>query len=584
MSLPPGTRLGRYQIRSRLGAGGMGEVYIAEDTLLRRPAAVKVLTGDFTHSEERLHRFEREAYAASSLNHPNIVTIYEIGSEGDLHYIATEYVEGESLREHIRFTRMELREILDFAIQIASALAVAHQAGIIHRDIKPENIMLRQDGYVKILDFGLAKLADDAEFEITDTEAPTQVLLKTEPGRVMGTINYMSPEQARGLEVDSRTDIFSLGVILYEMVAGTRPFAGDTKSDVLAAVLMLEPPPLAKYFPEVPAELNRITSKALRKNPEERYQTAKEMLIDLRSLKQELDFEAKTGQPILRVPGDLKPAVATAADVGGSVSTARQTEAIPTISELFINEVKRHPRRMTLTFSVVALLIAAGGWGLYRLIWLPDGSGLLLAARDLETRLSQIWVFTYPEGKLSRMTNDLSSYYGLSMTADAKTLASVQGDRQSNIWVVPEGNSDLAQRITFEAGKDEGLSGLSWTPDGRIVYSSRATGTADLWIVNEDGSNNHQLTFDARANFFPSVSPDGRYIVFVSDRTGNSEIWRMNLDGTGARQLTTTLGTAGKPRCSPDSKWIVYELTTDQKTTLWKVGIDGATPVQSLRT
>src|SRR5437899_420985 len=236
MTLAAKTRLGRYEIRSQIGVGGMGEVYLAEDTVLRRSVAIKVLTADYTQSEERLHRFEREAYTASSLNHPNIVTIYEIASEGDLHFIATEFVDGQSLRQYLRVSQMDLREVLDVAIQVVSALTAAHEAGIVHRDIKPENIMRRRDGYLKVLDFGLAKLTDEAATTETDTEAPTQVMLKTEPGRVMGTINYMSPEQARGRDVDARTDIFSLGVVLHEMVSGRLPLSGYTTSDVLADV------------------------------------------------------------------------------------------------------------------------------------------------------------------------------------------------------------------------------------------------------------------------------------------------------------------------------------------------------------
>src|SRR2546427_3647898 len=214
MPIPPGTTLGRYQIRFPIGKGGMGEVYLAYDTQLRRQVAVKLLPAEFTQNKLRLSRFEREAYAASSLNHPNILTIYEIGQQEGHHFIATEYIEGESLRQHMARSRMELREVLDVASQVAYALSAAHQAGIVHRDIKPENIMLRQDGFVKVLDFGLAKLADDTVAgppELTDTEAATRTkVVNTEPGMVMGTASYMSPEQARGLEVDARTDIWSL--------------------------------------------------------------------------------------------------------------------------------------------------------------------------------------------------------------------------------------------------------------------------------------------------------------------------------------------------------------------------------------
>ena len=208
MTLATGAQLGRYEIRSKIGAGGMGEVYLAEDTQLKRLVAVKILPSEFTHDENRLRRFEQEAYAASALNHPNIITIHEIGKTDLLHYLVTEYVDGESLRQHLRGASVKLREVLDVSAQIASALSAAHAAGIVHRDIKPENIMLRRDGICKVLDFGLAKLTA-AQPTGVDTEAATKTLFKTDPGIVVGTASYMSPEQARGLELDARTDIFS---------------------------------------------------------------------------------------------------------------------------------------------------------------------------------------------------------------------------------------------------------------------------------------------------------------------------------------------------------------------------------------
>lgn len=247
----------------------MGEVYLAQDTRLGRQVAIKLLSSDYTHDKEQLLRFEREAYAASSLNHPNILTIHEVGSEAGQHFIATEFVEGENLRKHTARAPLEMREALDIAAQVAFALAAAHAAGIIHRDIKPENIMVRPDGFVKILDFGLAKLMDDAPAERAesgDPEVPTKAMLNTVPGMVMGTVQYMSPEQARGQAVDARTDIWSLGVVLYEMLTGRAPFEEKTVSDAIAAILKTEPLPLKHFLPYAPRELEHIVSKALRKD------------------------------------------------------------------------------------------------------------------------------------------------------------------------------------------------------------------------------------------------------------------------------------------------------------------------------
>lgn len=288
MALDAGTQLGRYTIRSILGAGGMGEVYLAQDTQLKRLVALKLLSADVTQNAEQLRRFLQEAHAASVLNHPNILTVYEIGQADGLHFISTEYVEGETLRQHIIDAKPELTATLDIAVEIASALAAAHKAGVVHRDIKPENIMIRRDGYVKVLDFGLAKLIENQKSKF-DHAAETLQAVKTEPGVVMGTVAYMSPEQARGLEVDARTDVWSLGVVLYEMITGAIPFDGLTASDVMAAILRTEPPPLKRFAPKAPAELQRIIRKSLFKERSERYQTIKDMLLDLKSLRRDIE-------------------------------------------------------------------------------------------------------------------------------------------------------------------------------------------------------------------------------------------------------------------------------------------------------
>ena len=288
-----GQLVGHFRIAEVLATGGMGDVYLAVDTRLGRKVALKLLPEQFTLNVDRVKRFGQEARAASALNHPNIVTIYEIGQIDSLHFIATEYVEGKTLREHITNTGLTIGDVLDLTVQITSALQAAHEAGIVHRDIKPENIMLRRDGVVKVLDFGLAKLTTDVG--VVDGQGLAQSNVQTNPGVVMGTVAYMSPEQARGVEVDARSDIWSVGVVLYEMVAGRAPFVGETSSHVIVSILESEPQPLS-LGAEVPAELDRIMSKTLRKNRADRYQLVSDLAGDLKTLKERLKVEAMLNQ------------------------------------------------------------------------------------------------------------------------------------------------------------------------------------------------------------------------------------------------------------------------------------------------
>ncbi|MCI0488826.1 MAG: AAA-like domain-containing protein [Blastocatellia bacterium] len=291
--LVEGKMIGPYGIIKSIGAGGMGEVFLARDSRLGRRVALKILPLQLTRGEGRLQRFVQEARAASALNHPNIITIYEIGEVDGLHFIATEFIRGQTLRQLIESAQMKMNESLDVTIQVASALVVAHEAGIIHRDIKPENIMVRPDGYVKVLDFGLAKLTEP-QMPQAHSRSSNVPGVETEPGMIMGTINYMSPEQARGLKADARTDIFSFGVVLYEMLTGAKPFSGQTPSDVIVSILEREPAPLSQYFPDIRPELERIVFKALRKKREERYPKAIDLLNDLKSLKLDLEIEARS--------------------------------------------------------------------------------------------------------------------------------------------------------------------------------------------------------------------------------------------------------------------------------------------------
>src|SRR5437667_747449 len=285
-----GQTFGHYKISKRIGTGGMGEVYLATDITAGRKAALKLLPVRFTGDAERLKRFQREAHAVVGLNHPNILTVYEIGEDHSTHYIASELIEGETLRQRLMRGRMELSEAVDLAIQAASALAAAHQAGIVHRDINPGNIMLRPDGYVKVVDFGIAKLAEP-EVPVTFPADEALFLVATNLGSILGTVPYMSPEQARGAPVDKGTDIWSLGVVLYETITGHAPFAGDTARETMTSILEMEPPPLTSYITHTPAELQQIISKTLRKKREERYQSAHELLEALQSRRRSMEFK-----------------------------------------------------------------------------------------------------------------------------------------------------------------------------------------------------------------------------------------------------------------------------------------------------
>src|SRR6266540_5775646 len=300
-----GRTIGHYKISKRIGTGGMGEVYLASDMTAGRKAALKFLPTRFTGDAERLKRFQQEAHAVVALNHPNILTVYEIGEDHSTHYIASELIEGETLHQRLMRGRIEVGEAVDVAIQVASALAAAHETGIVHRDIKPENIMLRRDGYVKVLDFGIAKLAESAFAEppsqcfgvpgATADVAESMTLAETNFGSILGTARYMSPEQACPAVggIDQGTDIWNLGVVLYEMVTGHAPFTGDTPGEAMSSILEMDPPPLTKFLAHTPAELQQIISKTLRKNREERYHSAHELLEALKDLRHKLEFGAE---------------------------------------------------------------------------------------------------------------------------------------------------------------------------------------------------------------------------------------------------------------------------------------------------
>src|SRR4030095_13776439 len=358
--LSPSSNLSHYRIVSKIGEGGMGEVYRAQDTELDRTVAIKILPESLASDQHRLQRFIQEAKAASGLNHPHILTIHEIGTVGNIRFIATEFIDGETLRQHLH-APLKLNEVLEIAIQTASALAAAHAAGIIHRDIKPENIMVRRDGYIKVLDFGLAKLTEP-QGSTTDTEAPTKAMVNTGAGTVMGTANYMSPEQAKGVHVDARSDIWSLGAVLYEMVSGRVPFPGETPTETISLILQKDAPPLTRFAPHVPGELERIVNKALTKDREERYQTMRDLLIDLRTLKRKIEVDAeidRTVSPELRAASVTISGQSAMRTASGALPVTAQASTAPAVSsaEYLVSGVKQH--KIVVGLAVIVLVIGA---------------------------------------------------------------------------------------------------------------------------------------------------------------------------------------------------------------------------------
>ena len=488
-ALVVGQVVGHYQILAPLGKGGMGEVYLAKDTTLDRKVALKLLLAEFTGHKDRLRRFILEAKAASSLNHPNIITIHEIGQVEQAHFIATEFIDGETLRQHLAKARMKLPEILEVAIQSAGALQAAHAAGIVHRDIKPENIMLRPDGYVKVLDFGLAKLTEQSHQSTSaDSQVDTMVKADTKPGTVMGTVNYMSPEQARGQALDQRTDVFSLGVVLYEMVAGRMPFAAATSLDTLVAILEKEPVALDQFAPEVPAECQRIISKALRKDPEERYQTVKDLLIDLKTLKEELLFEQKLSRS--RPPrADIELPVAPAAN---EVAATNQAVASVTDADEIVPATPTR-RNVSLSVALIVVFIAVLGIGGLAL-WRRRASTATTSnvAAKIERTLSYwITVQKYRDGKPYekpfRLRDDIN------FEKDYRLRLNINSPQKGRLYLLNEGPAEADQTPTFNVmfpttSTNNGSALLTQNQQIQIPEQSwfnfdEQKGTEKIWLV-----------------------------------------------------------------------------------------------------
>ncbi|MEP6915902.1 MAG: protein kinase, partial [Acidobacteriota bacterium] len=707
MTIP--ARLNHYTILGELGKGGMGEVYLAEDTRLHRRIAIKVLSPAMASDPERRQRFEREAQAIAALNHPNIVTIYSVEEADGLPFLTMELVEGRPLSEWIPAGGLPLDMLLRVGVSVSDAIAAAHQRGITHRDLKPANVLITPEGRAKVLDFGLAKLRE-AELDADGlTRMPSGDL--TGEGRIIGTVAYMSPEQAEGKTVDPRSDIFSLGVMLHEMSTGERPFKGDTNVSVLSSILKDAPVSITDINPRLPAGLGRIVRRSLAKDPSRRYQTATDLRNELEELKQELDSGITVSMPSsspvpatrsrgrtmalggavaiavvlaavfaarqLRTPRQAGAAalfdagrftrltntgnafMAAVSPDGRYVTHVKNTGAMPalwmrqsaTMSDVqivppaqvrydgvnyspdgdyvyyvtyaptggvgtlfrvtalggqpqrILEDIDSHisfsPDRRQMTFirgvptdgRNYVMIANADGTAARRLAtvdppdqlqlsspawspdgatiiqsglslregphaaifaidvksgtasrvggrwnytgdmeWMPDGRAFLIAATEVGTAATQVWQVAFPSGERHRVTNDLNNYVGVSLSADARTIVTVQTENLSNLWVTPAADPAHPAQITLGRGRGDGLSGLAWAPAGRIVYGSVASGRPEIWIMHADGSDARQLTNDTAPSVQPAVSPDGKYIVFQRFTPKGICLWRMSLE------------------------------------------------------
>ena len=597
MPIAPGTRLDRYQIISLLGVGGMGEVHLALDTRLGRKVALKLLPAEFARDTERLRRFEQEAQAASALNHPNIITIYEIGrvqsEAGESPFIAAEYVEGSTLRKRLALRRLTLDEAIDVATQAASALVAAHSAGIIHRDIKPENLMLRPDGYVKVLDFGLAKLTEqglglsaegESLTEALDRETTTdaretrpdsgrydmfattrlETRANTAPGLVLGTAHYMSPEQARGIEVDARTDIFSLGVVLYEMVTTHAPFDGPTTSDVIASLLTTEPLPLAHYFPEVPDLLEWITAKALTKDRDERYQTAREMLNDLKRFHQRLEVATELARAQNSGGAARQSFFSRHSPAPGSATEnlSPDTGALPAVRQTsrlrrLLGGIRGSRSALVASLLLLAAIVGAVAFGIRQLNqpaqpWPAAGIQAMKVTRFTTTGTARRAAVS-PDGKYVVYVSDGGGKQSLLVrqVASASQVEIVPAaevfyrgmtfslDGNFIYYLVQEGNNPI--QVLYQVPVLGGVprrvlinidSPVTFSPDGRqfaFVRRYRAQGEDALVLANADGTGERKLFSRHGADFFsvsgPSWSPDGQMIACAAgSNTGTRHV------------------------------------------------------------
>jgi Tol biopolymer transport system component len=615
MSLSPGTHLDRYEIISALGSGAMGEVYLAQDRRLKRQVALKLLPAQFTRDEDRVRRFEQEAQAASALNHPNIITIHEIGQAGSSHFIATEFIAGQTLRHKLAQGKLGLPGASDVALQVASALVAAHAAGIVHRDIKPENVMVRPDGLVKVLDFGLAKLTEK-QSTTADSEAPTTIAsTETDPGTVMGTAQYMSPEQARGQTVDARTDIFSLGLVLYEMITGRRPFEGPTPTDVIVSILTKDPTPASLYAPEVPAELDRIISKALEKDREERYQVVKELLLDVKRLKRRLQFEAELARsagPGEQIASNGPTAIATANPQPAQTTDRERVRPIASMAYL-VGATKRHKLRAVLILAGVlapaaSLMLWTSPFGQHRAppltatariipfttfsgaadqpAFSPDGNQVAFTWDGGSGENLDLYVKLIGAGTPLRLTTAPAEDISPAWSPDGRYLAFLRRSASENgIFIVPAlGGAErkLGRTEPNLSRQAWPQCRLSWSSDGKFLAVADQESPQErhsIFLLSVEDGGKQRLTSSPESDYFPAFSPDGKTLAFIRSSGFSSEdIYLISMHGGNLRRLTSDERRIHSLAWTADSREIVFSSNRGGGFSLWRVAVSGGTP------
>ncbi len=547
----PGQSVSHYRLIQRLGSGGMGVVYKAEDLELGRFVALKFLSDDLARDPNNYQRFHREARAASALNHPNICTIYEIGEQQGSVFIAMECLEGHSLRELLRGAPLDFDRVLELALEISDALDAAHSRGIIHRDIKPGNIFVTDRGHAKLLDFGLAKLSGDAFLGATTTASDSNL---TSPGTTLGTVAYMSPEQALGKDLDSRSDLFSFGVVLYEMATGALPFSGNTSAAIFDSILHKAPAPPVHLNPTLPSECERIINTALEKDPDVRYQSASELRADLKRLKRDTDSDkflqtdARCSELSVRTHARRSKRLASMVGAALFILIATIVWILTPSAPVRVTSVKQITRdayfkgplftdgsRLYFTqmgaHAQLGQVSTAGGETLgvstpFQNAFVcginPDRSALLVGEYN-GSAPSRFWALPLPTGSLRRLSDAEGSE--AQWSPDGRQLAYARG---VDLYLA-DGNGEHSQKLNSRAGFP---NHIRFSPDGtrmRFTLSPAGKNTSSLWEIKTDGSDLHPLLTGWKTNAMLCCgdwSPDGRYYVFVSqDPAGSKDLW-----------------------------------------------------------